>query len=484
MEVRKLEPKNLWNHFADLNQVPRPSKKEGRVIDFIIAFGKGLNLETFRDEIGNVLIRKPATKGYEKRETIVLQAHLDMVHQKNADTVFDFDNQGINMLVEGDWVNADGTTLGADNGIGVAAIMAILSAQDIEHPAIEALFTIDEETGMSGAMELNLPLEGRILLNLDTEDDRELCIGCAGGVDTTSSFKYKEVPVVGVFSAFQLKVKGLTGGHSGMDIQKGRGNANKLMNRVLYALNAGLQTFAVSSIEGGGLRNAIPRESVAVVLVSAEEHVLFEKIFSASASAIKEEFSLVEERLLVAFEEVAVPASVMCKEDLTKVLSAIYAIPNGVFRMSPAIQGLVETSSNLAKVVLKDGVFETQSLQRSSVDSTKIEVSTAVRAALENIGCSVTHSGDYPGWKPNPASPILEVLKAQFELTFGFAPDVQAVHAGLECGILGGHFEGMDMISFGPTIHGAHSPEETVQISSVLKFWNFLKDVLKNSPIK
>lgn len=482
MEVRNLEPKALWSHFSALNAVPRASKKEDQVVQFVIDFGKGLGLETLTDQIGNVVIRKPATTGMEHSPVIVLQAHLDMVHQKNNDSSFDFSTQGIKMIVDGDWVKADGTTLGADNGIGVAAIMAILSSSDIVHPAIEALFTIDEETGMTGASLLDAGMiSGRVLLNLDTEDDNELCIGCAGGVDTTSSYSYRQQPVTENAEAFVITVKGLQGGHSGMDIIKGRANANKLMNRILYYLNEKVGDIGLASLDGGSLRNAIPRESVAVITVPVNSVLQLKECFAIISADIKREFASLELKMSLCMEATDIPASILAAEDLKKILNAIYAIPNGVYRMSPDIEGLVETSSNLAKVTVKDGTFITQSLQRSSVDSTKDEVATSVRAALENMGCEVVHSGDYPGWKPNPGSAVLALMKKLYKENFGNDPHVAAVHAGLECGIIGGHLPEMDMISFGPTILGAHSPEEKVQVSSVQKFWKFLLNVLSQT---
>ncbi|WP_374165575.1 aminoacyl-histidine dipeptidase [Arcticibacter sp. MXS-1] len=482
MEIRDLEPKSLWGNFADLNAVPRASKKEEKVIEFIISFGQALGLETRRDEIGNVVIKKPASPGMEAHQTVVLQSHLDMVHQKNNDTSFDFTTQGIDMFAEGDWVKARGTTLGADNGIGVAAIMSILASKDIVHPPLEALFTIDEETGMTGAMKLKPEMvKGRILLNLDTEDDQELSIGCAGGLDSTTEYSYKGVSPHENGRALTVKIKGLTGGHSGMDIDKGRANANKLMNRLLYKA-AGIFSIQLASLDGGSLRNAIPRESTALVVIRAEELDQFKKFLAECRSVIKTEYQVTDPNLLVECDEAELPASVMGEEDFRKVLNAIYAVPNGVFRMSPDIEGLVEASSNLARVVVKDGVFSTQSLQRSSVESTKEDVATAVKAAFENIGAQVEQSGDYPGWKPNPSSPVLHLMEALYKQTFGHEPEVKACHAGLECGILGGHFPGMDMISFGPTIIGAHSPEERVQISSVQKFWGYLLNVLREIP--
>ncbi len=484
MAIRNLEPQALWNHFAALNAVPRPSKKEERVIEFMMNFGKSLGLETIQDRIGNVVIKKPATAGMENRQTVVLQSHLDMVHQKNNDTVFDFNTQGIDMLIDGDWVKANGTTLGADNGIGVAAIMAVFASNDIPHPALEAMFTIDEETGMTGAMQIDSSnFEGTILLNLDTEDDDELSIGCAGGIDTNTSYQYKQIDADKDALAYEVKIKGLLGGHSGMDINTGRGNANKLMNRIIYnALS--LMDIRVHSIDGGSLRNAIPRESTAVLVVSQADKKQFETNLAIFSSVLKTELETVEKGLVIEFKTTELPAKVASPEDTKKIVNALYAVPNGVFRMSPDMADLVETSSSLARVILKDGEFTTQSLQRSSVESTKDDVANSVRAAFENMGAAVVQGGDYPGWKPNTDSAILNIMADLYRKNFQEEPQIKACHAGLECGILGKHFPKMDMISFGPNIRAAHSPDEKVQISSVQKFWKYLLEVLTLIPAK
>ncbi|WP_316837376.1 aminoacyl-histidine dipeptidase [Pedobacter nutrimenti] len=482
MEVRNLEPKALWNNFADLNAVPRASKKEERVIAFMVAFGEKLGLKTVQDATGNVMISKPATPGMENRKTVVMQSHLDMVHQKNNDTVFDFDSQGIQMFVDGDWVKAKGTTLGADNGIGVASIMTLLASTTIEHPPLEAMFTIDEETGMTGAKEIDPSnFTGSILLNLDTEEDDELTIGCAGGIDTNSEYTYTLEKSNENSTAYQITIKGLSGGHSGMDIHKGRGNANKLMNRLFYgALKSAKISLAV--VDGGSLRNAIPRESRAVLVVPNGEKTAFLAFVETFSAVLKEEYHSIEPSLVVVAEETDLPKEVMGQADFVKIVNALYAMPNGVFRMSPDIEDLVEASTNLARVIVKDGKFITQSLQRSSVESTKDDVANSVRASLEGMGCSVSQSGDYPGWKPNPDSDILRLMVKLYQDVFNKEPKVEACHAGLECGILGAHFPGMDMISFGPTIRGAHSPDERVQVSSVQKFWSYLLAVLKEIP--
>lgn len=484
-EIRNLEPKALWNKFADLNAVPRPSKKEERVIAFMKDFGKNLGLETIEDEVGNVIIKKPATEGLENRKTIVMQSHLDMVHQKNADTVFDFDTQGIEMYVDGDWVRAKGTTLGADNGLGVATIMAILESTDIPHPAIEALFTIDEETGMTGAMGLKGGLlSGEILLNLDTEEDDEIDIGCAGGVDVTAERGYEEEEVPENSLAYNITVKGLNGGHSGMDIHKGLGNANKIMNRLLFDgfENWGLQ---IAEINGGSLRNAIPRESFAKVIVSDIFDGAFQLDMQEIIADIKAEFKTTEPNLQILVEKAdELPVSVMDLGVQEGVLRAIYAAHNGVYRMSADMADLVETSNNIARVIIKDGSVYIGCLTRSSVETSKFDLANALRSAFELTGCEVTLAGSYPGWTPNVNSSILEVLKDIYTKQNGTAPQVVACHAGLECGILGTNYSDMDMISFGPTIKGAHSPDERASISSAQKYWKFVLEILENIPVK
>ena len=485
MSVRNLEPKALWNHFADLNAVPRPSKKEERVIQFMMDFGKSLGLETIKDAIGNVVIKKAASPGMEDRKMIIMQSHLDMVHQKNSDTVFDFDTQGIEMIIDGDWLRANGTTLGADNGIGVATIMAVLASSDIQHPAIEAMFTIDEETGMTGAMELDPSnFDGEILLNLDTEDDDELSIGCAGGIDSNSELNYSEVDVLSDAAIFQVKINGLVGGHSGMDIDKGRGNANKLMNRVLNRLMV-IKGFQLFSIDGGSLRNAIPRESVAVFAINHDFEGMLEVEFATIALVIKDEYASIEKELNFSLNPVLENSSkAVSPDDLLKIIRSVYATHNGVFRMSPDIEGLVETSGSLARVIVENGKFITQSLLRSSVESTKDDIANAVRAGFESVGCEVIQNGDYPGWQPKKDSEILTILHKIYVSRFNEEPKVKACHAGLECGLLLKHLPKVDMISFGPNIRAPHSPDEKVQISSVQKFWGYLLEVLVSIPKK
>ncbi|MFD0763120.1 aminoacyl-histidine dipeptidase [Lutibacter aestuarii] len=481
-DIRALEPTALWNNFADLNAVPRGSKKEERVIEFMVDFGKKLNLETVVDPVGNVIIKKPASKGMETRKTVVMQSHLDMVHQKNADTNFDFDTEGIKMIIDGDWVKAEGTTLGADNGLGVAAIMSVLASTNIQHPTIEALFTIDEETGMTGAKGLEEGyLNGEILLNLDTEEDDEIDIGCAGGIDITAENTYNEVHSPSNSVGYSISVTGLNGGHSGMDIHKGLGNANKIMNRLLYET---LDFSRISEINGGSLRNAIPRESFAIVSVYESKKDAFLKKIKKVTKEVKTEFKTVDPNLEITLSKIKTPERVMTVISQTTLLNTLYAAHNGVYRMSNDMEGLVETSNNIARVIVKDEDIKIMCLTRSSVETSKFDLANALKATFELAGYTVTMSGSYPGWKPNVNSPILKVLTDTYEKLFDSKADVVACHAGLECGILGTNYPEMDMISFGPTIQGAHSPDERANIKSTQKFWKFLLTILENIPFK
>jgi len=480
--IQELEPKEMWNHFADLNAVPRPSKKEERIIEFMMQFGKRLGLETIKDEIGNVIIKKPASKGMENKQAIVLQSHLDMVHQKNASTNFDFDTQGIEMYVDGDWVKAKGTTLGADNGIGAATIMSVLASKDIAHPAIEALFTIDEETGMTGALNLKGGLlNGKILLNLDTEDDRELTIGCAGGIDVTATGSYSLEAAPPNSVSYKIFVKGLTGGHSGMDIYKGRGNANKIMNRILITVSEkfGIQ---ISSIDGGSLRNAIPRESVSEFIIPENEANNMESFIKEIEKEFNAEYKTTDPHLSISIEKTSGDKKVLQKGFQSKLMKSLYACANGIYRMSPDIMHLVQTSNNLARVLVKDGEYSIQCLTRSSVDSEKMDLANALKYTFELIGAKITYGGSYPGWTPNPDATIVKIMSSLYRQLYKSEPLVSACHAGLECGILGTNYPSMEMISFGPNIHGAHSPDEKVQISSVQKFWNYFLETLKQIP--
>ncbi len=480
MDITHLEPKQVWKNFSALNAVPRPSKKEEKVIEFIKNFGENLGLETSVDATGNVIIKKPATAGMEDCKPVVLQSHLDMVCQKNSDTHFDFDTQGIEMEIDGDWVKAKGTTLGADNGLGVAAIMSVLESQDIPHPALEALFTIDEETGMTGAFGLQPgQLQGQILLNLDTEEDDEIDIGCAGGIDVTATAQYELTEPAG--QIVKITVKGLQGGHSGMDIHKGFGNANVLLGRLLYS-GAGNQDIQLITIDSGSLRNAIPREGFAVL--SVRNAVEFIEQATTMKNAILEEFASVEKDLDILLENFTTAEKAISKEDSLKLILALKAAHNGVYRMSPDVADLVEASNNIARVELKNGVLKIMNLSRSSVESTKFAVAEQLKSVFELAGMEVEFAGSYPGWKPKPGSEIVKLMEQIYEKDFGSKPHVVACHAGLECGIIGSNYPEMEMVSFGPTIRGAHSPDERASISSTQKFWGFLKEILAAIPKK
>jgi dipeptidase D len=483
-EVRELHPAELWNHFADLNAVPRPSKMEERVIKFAKEFGESLGLETLVDEVGNVIIKKPATIGMEDRQTIIMQSHLDMVHQKNNDTNFNFLTQGIEMVIQEDWVKAKGTTLGADNGIGVAAIMAVLSSKDLAHPAIEALFTIDEETGMTGAMGLKGGmLSGTILLNLDTEEDTDLTIGCAGGIDVTTTGNYTTQEIPADYTSFTFAVNGLQGGHSGMEIHKGLGNANKLMNRVLWNLNNAC-SIIIHEIDGGGLRNAIPRESNAAFAIANKDLAVANKILAKSTSELKAEHANTDVNLNVELKEIGSFSIGLANEFQSQLLNSVYACPVGIYRMSSDIEDLVQTSNNLARVLVKDGKYSLMCLTRGSVDSEKMDHANAIKASFSPLKGETKFSGTYPGWEPKPTSAIITLMEDLYQILFNEKPHVNACHAGLECGILGTHYPDVQMISFGPNIRGAHSPDEKVQISSVQKFWKYLLETLKRIPKK
>jgi dipeptidase D len=477
--IKELQPKALWNNFANLSAVPRPSKKEAKAIEFLKNFGENLNLETIVDKVGNVIIKKPAFKGMEDRTTIVLQGHMDMVPQKNADVEHDFEKDGIEMYIDGDWVKANGTTLGADNGIGVAAAMAILESTDIPHPPIEALFTVNEETGMTGARELksNL-LAGKILLNLDSEADDELTIGCAGGIDVTASGIYKEETAQKNLMGHKLSIKGLNGGHSGMQIHLGRGNANKLMNRILFTASEEYN-LRISSVDGGSLRNAIPRESFATTAVPENNVESFETYINDITNILMDEHKTTDPELEILLESSDTPKKVIEIDFQNKFLNAIYGCPNGIYRLSPDMENLTQTSNNLARVILKDGKYSVQCLTRSAVETEKIDIAQSIKSIFALAGIEMNLTGGYPGWIPKPDAPIVNIMSNIYSKMFNEDAKIVAGHGGLECGIIGKNYPKMDMISFGPNITGPHSPDEQVQISSVEKFWSFLLEVLK-----
>lgn len=484
--INLLEPKELWETFYQLTRIPRPSHHEGRIQDFIYKFGKNMGLETIKDEAGNLIIRKPATPGMENRKGVILQGHLDMVPQKNNNKVHDFVNDPIEACVDGEWVTANGTTLGADNGIGVSAALAVLASNTIEHGPLEALFTATEETGMDGAKGLKAGvLQGDILLNMDSEDEGELYVGCAGGEDVNARFVYTSEAVPAGSRAFKLDVTGLKGGHSGIDIILQRGNANKVFFRLL---NMAYRTTGarLASIEGGSLRNAIPREAFGVLTVEASGAAGLKQIVDAEFEVIKNELAATEPEMKVILAETEMPSALIDELSQVKLTKSVLACPNGVIRMSDSVPGLVETSSNLAIIRSNSvaGTIDLSFLMRSSVDSAKDDLANRMEALFSMAGADITFTGGYPGWKPNMESPILMTMQQVYKDRYGKIPEIKAIHAGLECGILGGTYPHWDMISFGPTIRFPHSPDEKVNIASVQKFWDFLLETLKNIPPK
>lgn len=483
-KLSNLEPKAVWENFEKICNIPHPSKKEQQIIAFMKKFGEDLGLKTIVDEVGNVIIKKPATPGYENRKGIILQGHLDMVPQKNSDKAHDFEKDPIDPIIIGDKVKANGTTLGADNGIGVAAIMTVLQSKNLQHGPIEALFTIDEETGMTGAFGLKPGvLNGDILLNLDSEDEGEIYVGCAGGIDANITFTYKEEDAPNNSTAYKLALTGLKGGHSGMEINIGRGNANKLMNRFLKYANKKFH-IRIAHIDGGSLRNAIPRESFVTLTVPQELEKDFINAIKEFEGIYKNEYANTEPDLKFTAEKTNKPAKVIDLLTQTNLIHGVYACPNGVIRMSDAIPGLVETSNNIASIKMANGTIMISALLRSSVDSAKKDLSETIESAFVTCGAKVEFVGGYPGWKPNMNSAILKEAREVYNKKFGKIPEIKAIHAGLECGLLAGVYPNLDMISFGPTIRYPHSPDEEVHIASVQKFWDFLTEILKNAPQK
>jgi len=477
-----LNPQLIWDHFEEICNNPHPSRKEDKLTEYVLSVGKRNNLETLRDDFGNVLIRKPATKGYENLPVVVLQGHLDMVAEKNADVQHDFDKDPIQPVVENGWVKAKGTTLGSDNGIGVAAALAIIDSKDVEHGPLEFLFTLDEETGLNGAASLKPGfLKAEILLNLDSEEDGTLYIGCAGGKNTYPKFKYlpEEVPEDSV--AYQIKITGLKGGHSGLDIAEGRGNAIRIMARLLWDLLR-KHFLSVAKIEGGSKHNAIPRECFADITLPRKSETECLEYIRNFNDVVRKELATNEGGLKIEAVPVDLPSTVIELRTGAKIINALYGVPNGVITMSPDIPGLVETSTNLAVITTEQDSVNIITSQRSSVETEKDDIANQVEAVFYLADAEVTHGDGYPGWKPNVKSNILNVVKTTYKNMFGNEPEVKAIHAGLECGIINERYPDMDMISFGPTIMGAHSPDERVKIDTVDKFWELLKNVLKNIP--
>jgi dipeptidase D len=454
------------------------------VVEFIRNFGENLGLETRVDEVGNVVIRKPSVPGMENRKGIILQSHLDMVPQKNSDKKHDFEKDPIEPYIDGEWIKANGTTLGADNGIGVAAMMAVLEAKDLVHGMVEALFTVDEETGMTGAFALKPGmLKGEILLNLDSEDEGELYVGCAGGMDANIVFSYESETVPEKYVPFQLRISGLKGGHSGLEINLGRGNSNQLLFRLLYK---GMHTLGLRlcEAEGGNMRNAIPREAHALVLIPAGNEKRLSDLVSEYAQVVSKELAGTEPDLKIECTGAPMPGRVMKMELQKRLIASVYSCPNGTIRMSDGIPGLVETSTNLAIVRTEEEKILIHCLLRSSVDSAKENLAETLRAFFEMAGAAIGFTGSYPGWKPNIHSPIMKTMERVYKDKYNKEPEIKAVHAGLECGIIGGVYPNLDMISFGPTIRHPHSPDEKVHIESVQKFWDFLQATLQNAPNK
>ena len=474
-----LEPKSLFRFFGEILSIPRPSKHEEKMTEYLVNWAKERNLEYVSDEIGNVIIRKGATKGKENSPWVCLQSHIDMVCEKNSDKDFDFEKDAIVPKIEGEWLKADGTTLGADDGIGVATALAILDANDVEHGPIECLFTVDEETGLSGAEALSADvLKSRILLNLDSEDEGEIFIGCAGGIDTVAKLPYdkEETPDA---PAFKIMVKGLKGGHSGDDINKGLACANKILNRILWSLDKEMD-LRLSCFEGGNLRNAIAREANATFVVAQADVELMKEIVEKFAVDLKYEFRTTEPDMEITLSEVEKPAFVVDMLSQDNLLNVLYACPHGVLAMSREIPGFVETSTNLASVKMKEDHFFITTSQRSSVESAKYAAAYRVESCFLLAGADVEHGDGYPGWAPNPESKILKIAVDAYKKLFNKEPIVRAIHAGLECGLIGEKYPGMDMISYGPTLRGVHSPDERLEIKTVELYWKHTLEILKN----
>ena len=476
-EITELEPKALWSQFAKVCSIPHPSKHEAQLREYVIEVAKRNGLEYQQDAVGNVVVRKAATAGYEGHPGVILQAHMDMVPQKNSDLKFNFETDPIQPYVDGDWVKARGTTLGADNGIGVSAMLALLEATDIPHPALECLFTIDEETGLTGANQLGSDmLKGSILINLDSEDEGELYVGCAGAVNVTASFDYKEEATPDDCVGYEVMLSGLKGGHSGLEIILQRGNANKLLARFLRENPMAL----ISTIDAGGLRNAIPREAKAVVAVPSAQATAFEQAVAAYAKTLHHELAHVDDGVQFAVRRVDTPSIVAAAEFRHRFLNALTALPNGIMRMSDTVPGLVETSTNFSRVEMACGKAELLFMVRCMVNYGKPQVVAMIDAVVTLAGGRIETQGDYNGWAPNPDSKILHVMKEGYEKRFGETPEIKAIHAGLECGIIGAKYPHLDMISIGPTIRFPHSPDEKVNVPSVVKFYDFLLETLKN----
>ena len=477
--MKTLQPIALWNYFHEITQIPRPSKKEERIIAYLKSFGEKNNLSTKTDTAGNMLICKAATAGYENRKTIILQAHIDMVCEKNSNVDFNFDTDAIQTYIDEDWVKAHGTTLGADNGIGMSMMLAVLASDNLKHPALECLFTVDEETGLTGAFALDKDfLSGEILINLDSEDDGEIFVGCAGGIDTTAVLSYQSEKTPENYFAFTVSVKGLKGGHSGDDIDKGLGNANKILNRFLWDVNKKMDV-RLHSFHGGNLRNAIAREAVALACVPYSEKENIRVLFNMYVTDIENEKANIEPKMRLDLESDPLPATVIDKKTSDTLFNVLYACSHGVIAMSADMPDLVETSTNLASVKMQDNqtILITTS-QRSSVESSKYDIANQVESVFLLSGAAVTHGDGYPGWKPNLNSAILDVSKKSYTKLFQKEPKIRAIHAGLECGLFLEKYPMLDMVSIGPQMYGVHSPDERLSISSTQNCWKWLVEIL------
>lgn len=480
-EIITLEPRLVWEQFDAITRVPRPSKKEGKIIEFLVEFAKKHKIEYKKDSIGNVVMCKPATPGFESRAKVILQSHMDMVCEKNSDVEFDFDNDPIRPYVDGEWVRAEGTTLGADCGIGMAAALAVLIDPEAQHGQIEALFTVDEETGLTGAFELGEEmLTGHYLINLDSEDEGELFIGCSGGIDTIATFNYTMEEAPKSYDFYRVDVSDLLGGHSGDDIDKGRVNSNKTVARLLWE---GMQSFELklSYFSGGNLRNAIPREAYAIFGIPTRFKDEFRKRYELFAADLEAEFKLCEPNFRITLNEMPRVEKVLDAQTQFGLVYSLVGVPNGVIAMSFAVPGLVETSTNLASVKFKENnTIEVVTSQRSSVESAKTYVMQMVESVFALAGADVAHSDGYPGWAPNPDSKLLTVTADAYRRLFATEPKVRAIHAGLECGLFLEKYPELEMVSFGPTLRGVHSPDERLEIATVPKFWDLLKEVLRS----
>ncbi len=486
MSVYKgLKPSPVWQYFEEICKIPRLSKNEGKIREYLLDFAKKNNLESKEDEIGNILIVKPSTSGMESRKTVVLQSHLDMVGEKNADHPHNWQTDPIIPVVNGIWVSADGTTLGADDGVGIASQMAILTDKSLKAGKIECLFTIDEESGMTGAINLKPDFfSGKILINLDSEDEGVLYIGCAGGMDTIGTIEFIPEPVPAGTSALEISVTGLHGGHSGDEIHKGFGNSVKIMNRILWNLS-NEYNISLSNFDGGNLRNAIPREAFATIVLEQSSVVRIKSWIEDFQSIMLEEIGDIEKEFKITVKDTDLPRFVMDRDNQSRFLNSLTCCPHGAIAWSKEMDNLVETSTNLASVKFgEENTINIITTQRSSIESSKRDVAAMVETCLKLAGAKVVHSDGYPGWRPNMTSEILKITRDSYNRLFGKEPKIRTIHAGLECGLIYQKFKGIDMISFGPTIRGAHTPEEKIEIKTVLMFWNLLTDVITRIPLQ